>query len=170
MAPGELYEITQRITVTDTQGHSTSQDLTIDITGVATAPTDPVTSPDNADAPLVEDAAGAGAGFTGSASASTVDAGAGAPTYAFLTDDGRLVTDMQGTYGKISIDPLTGKYTYTLDSSLDATQSLGNGERVTDHFNVVAVNGAGMPSDPADVTVHVEGTMMDRISSPLRQM
>lgn len=59
MAPGELYEITQRITVTDTQGHSTSQDLTIDITGVATAPTDPVTSPDNADAPLVEDAAGA---------------------------------------------------------------------------------------------------------------
>lgn len=142
MAPGELYEITQRITVTDTQGHSTSQDLTIDITGVATAPTDPVTSPDNADAPLVEDAAGAGAGFTGSASASTVDAGAGAPTYAFLTDDGRLVTDMQGTYGKISIDPLTGKYTYTLDSSLDATQSLGNGERVTDHFNVVAVNGA----------------------------
>ena len=158
MAPGELYEITQRITVTDTQGHSTSQDLTIDITGVATAPTDPVTSPDNADAPLVEDAAGAGAGFTGSASASAVDAGAGAPTYAFLTDDGRLVTDMQGTYGKISIDPLTGKYTYTLDSSLDATQSLGNGERVTDHFNVVAVNGAGMPSDPADVTVHVEGT------------
>lgn len=107
---------------------------------------------------LSEDAAGAGAGFTGSASASTVDAGAGAPTYAFLTDDGRLVTDMQGTYGKISIDPLTGKYTYTLDSSLDATQSLGNGERVTDHFNVVAVNGAGMPSDPADVTVHVEGT------------
>lgn len=87
-----------------------------------------------------------------------MDAGAGAPTYAFLTDDGRLVTDMQGTYGKISIDPLTGKYTYTLDSSLDATQSLGNGERVTDHFNVVAVNGAGMPSDPADVTVHVEGT------------
>lgn len=158
MAPGELYEITQKITVTDTQGNSASQDLTIDITGKATAPDSLVVSAGNDDTPLMEDATGAGAVFGGTASANAVDAGSGAPTYAFLTEDGKLVTEIEGTFGKISIDPLTGKYTYTLDNSLGATQSLGNGERGADHFHVVAVNGVGMTSDPADVTVHVEGT------------
>lgn len=158
MAPGELYEITQKITVTDTQGNSASQDLTIDITGISTTPDQLAVSPDNTDAPLAEDATGAKAEFSGFASAKAVDAGADVPTYAFLTDDGKLVTEMQGAYGTISIDPLTGKYTYTLDNSLDATQSLGAGERVTDHFSVVALNNAGMHSDPADVTVHIQGT------------
>lgn len=63
-----------------------------------------------------------------------------------------------GTYGRISIDPVTGKYTYTLDNSQDATQSLGNGQSGTDRFHVVAVNGVGMHSGTTDVTVHVEGT------------
>ena len=158
MAPGELYEIMQKVYVTDTQGHNTSHDLTIDITGVATAPDNPVVTPDNANAPLLEEATGAGAVFSGSASAHAVDTGSRAPSYAFLSEDGKLLTDMVGTYGRISIDPVTGKYTYTLDNSQDATQSLGNGQSGTDRFHVVAVNGVGMHSGTTDVTVHVEGT------------
>lgn len=53
---------------------------------------------------------------------------------------------------------MTGKYTYTLDNSQDATQSLGNGQSGTDRFHVVAVNGVGMHSGTTDVTVQVEGT------------
>ena len=158
MAPGELYEITQKVSVTDTQGNTTSQYLTIDITGVATAPDNPVVTADNANAPLLEDATGAGAEFSGSASAHAVDSGSRAPSYAFLTEDGRLVTDMAGTYGRISIDPVTGKYIYSLDNSLNATQSLGAGEAGTDRFHVVAVNETGMHSGPTDVTGHIEGS------------
>ncbi|RYU67051.1 retention module-containing protein, partial [Aliivibrio finisterrensis] len=66
------------------------------------------------------------------------------------------VADGAGLYGSLSVDA-TGKWTYTLDNSLDVTQAISNGEVKTETFEIVADDGNG-GTVTHTVTVEVTGT------------
>ena len=56
--------------------------------------------------------------------------------YKLVDQDGNLVTDMTTEYGSISIDPVTGKYTYILNNESEAVSNMLEGEIGTDSFKV----------------------------------
>jgi VCBS repeat-containing protein len=65
--------------------------------------------------------------------------------------------DSQGTYGSLSVDPNTGKWTYTLDNTLTATQDLDAGQTGTETFYVTMTDNDGAVSGTHQITVNVIG-------------
>lgn len=67
-----------------------------------------------------------------------------------------MSSSMSGDYGTLSIDPATGKYTYTLDNDSQAVQELRTGETRTETFHVVVKDSQGA-FDIKEVTVTIHG-------------
>lgn len=67
-----------------------------------------------------------------------------------------MSSSMSGDYGTLSIDPATGKYTYTLDNDSQAVQELRTGETRTETFHVVVKDLQGA-FDIKEVTVTIHG-------------
>ncbi|MCP3698352.1 MAG: type I secretion C-terminal target domain-containing protein, partial [Aliivibrio sp.] len=65
------------------------------------------------------------------------------------------VADNQGDYGRLVL--INGKWTYTLDTSLDAVKVLGIGDTLTDTFEVTVKDAAGEMSTET-VTVTIDGS------------
>jgi len=63
----------------------------------------------------------------------------------------------QGSYGQLSIDPNTGRWTYTLDNNLTATQSIAKDDVKTESFTVEVSDGQGGTATQL-ITVNVTGT------------
>jgi len=63
-----------------------------------------------------------------------------------------------GTYGSFAIDPVTGKWTYTVDSTVgSAADKLQEGQNVTETFTVIVTDEHGA-TDTQVVTITVQGT------------
>ena len=175
---GELYEVRFEVTATDHDGMTDKGDIIINIKGTNTAPDIEASSDfgNKPETPLVEDASDAV--FTGTIVAHDVDADPGdSLTYSFtLTEaqieagwtvsaDGKTLTT---EYGTVTIDD-DGEYAYTLDSGRAA--GLGEGETASETFQVIVTDKYGAQSEPADVTIHIEGTndapVIDDVKSSL---
>ncbi|HEY0197391.1 MAG TPA: VCBS domain-containing protein, partial [Rhodanobacter sp.] len=65
-----------------------------------------------------------------------------------------VVGTPDATYGSFGVDPATGKWTYTLDNSLAATQALNEGQTVPLQFTVQVGDGhGGTATQTIDVTI-----------------
>ncbi|CDZ48038.1 DUF5801 repeats-in-toxin domain-containing protein [Neorhizobium galegae] len=75
-----------------------------------------------------------------------------------LNDAGHLIWSLNTTntpYGTMAIDPATGKWTYTLDNGLQATQALGADTSVTQSFvATVTDDHGGTASQTINVTIN----------------
>ncbi|WP_432698375.1 VCBS domain-containing protein [Marinobacterium sp. YM272] len=139
---GQTEPDTIEVTATSTDGSSIKRVITINVTGSEDSP---VIAGSHTGA-VTEDAATAT--ITGDLTATDADLGDN-PTFQSLTD-------LQGTYGKLSIDA-TGHWTYSLDNSLPATQALLDGHSQPDTFTVTATTVDG-ETVTQDITVTVTGT------------
>ncbi len=132
----EGQEITQEFTVvvTDENGSSTEQIVTVKITGTNEAPSLTVNNIIGHEDQNV---------ITGKASAKDVD------------NDAELTFSAEGTseYGTFTIDPKTGDYTFTLNEN---AQSLEEGEVLNQNFTVTVTDEHG-ESSTQTVTVTVTG-------------
>ncbi len=119
------------VNVQDAAGITGTGTITIRVTGANDAPT--VTSATGA---VVEDATLNTA--TGSITVSDVDNGQSA-TISSVNGNAFTggFTNFNGTYGTLGLNS-TGNWTYTLDNSRAATQSLSGGQQVTETFAVTA--------------------------------
>ncbi|PQJ90155.1 RTX toxin [Aliivibrio sifiae] len=137
---GETMDIVYVVQVEDNHGGIDTQEVTITVTGSNDGPT--ISGTDTG--AVVEDSVGIAEGQLEATDADITD------THAWS------VTDGAGTYGALTVDA-TGKWTYTLDNSLDVTQAISNGEVKTETFEIVADDGNG-GTVTHTVTVQVTGT------------
>ncbi|MBM6551976.1 retention module-containing protein, partial [Marinomonas ostreistagni] len=134
---GEGDTLTETFTVTSSDG--TASTVTITINGTNDVPT--FGTGDGVDAgEVTEDAA-----LTTSGILTIDDVDAGEETFA-------AQTGTAGNYGSFSI-ATNGAWTYTLDNDLDAVQSLGEGDTLTETFTVTSADGT-----QNSVTVTINGT------------
>ncbi|XKE42846.1 Ig-like domain repeat protein [Cobetia sp. UIB-001] len=145
------------VVVTDITGQSTSDSL--DIAIVDTAPTA------NDDARSIDEDATALDGNVISGDNDTTDTlGADATSVTSVTPDGGSASDVtaddaavvEGTYGTLTLNS-DGSYSYVLDTTSPAVQSLNNGETEEDTFTYVITDADG-DSDTATLTITVEGS------------
>lgn len=153
LAEGQTVTETFLVTVTDGKGAKATQPVTVTIVG-------------NNDAPIITSNAAAARGdvteagltdtgaplnpspqVTGQLTSSDVDAGA----------TSSWSGSKNGLYGTFAIDAGTGKWTYTLDNSRDATNGLAKGSVVTESFIATVTDDKGA-STKQTVTVTIHGT------------
>ncbi len=68
-----------------------------------------------------------------------------------------IVNDSSTSYGTMAINATTGAWTYTLDTTLAATQALAQGETATQTFTATVTDDHGA-TDTINVTVTIDGT------------
>jgi len=149
LAAGESHNEIFTVRVTDDQGATADQAVTVTVTGTN-------------DAPVVTNTAAAATGAvqedttlaaSGKLAASDVDHGA--------TQTWSVLGANNGTYGSIAVDAATGKWTYTLDNGTNGVagpvQSLSVGESHNETFTVRVSDDQGATADQT-VTVTVTGS------------
>ncbi|KFZ37729.1 hypothetical protein HR45_07670, partial [Shewanella mangrovi] len=139
LAQGETHTETFVVTVTDEQGLTDTQEVSIIITGTNDAPvitSGPQTGSVQEDITLTAN---------GTVTADDVDNGA------VLSFSGNAT----GTYGSFAIDAATGEWIYTLDNANQ--QALAQGETHTDTFTVTVTDEFGA-TDTQLVTITINGT------------
>ncbi|MFN5049186.1 VCBS domain-containing protein [Roseateles sp.] len=125
LAVGQTQALSIPITVTDSAGASSTQSLTITLTGSNDGAI--ITGANTGD--TTEDSTQA---VSGQLTVSDVDDGEAH----FLAQTGTA-----GTYGSFSLDE-NGQWHYTLDNSKPEVQALKNGEQVADGFTVSSADGS----------------------------
>lgn len=140
LGAGETLDIIYRVEVADNHGGTDLQDVTITITGSNDGP---VISGSDTGA-VVEDVLGT---VTGELIATDADEN---DTVSWS------VTNGAGAFGSLTVDS-AGKWTYTLDDSLEVTQAISKDEIKTETFEIVADDGNG-GLVPHTITVEVTGT------------
>ncbi|EHS50042.1 type 1 secretion target domain-containng protein, partial [Rhizobium sp. PDO1-076] len=132
-------KVTETLTVKSLDG-SDSETITVTVTGA----NDVANITGNAVGAVIENASDNTA--TGTLSVSDVDAGQASFTVP-------TTSELKGTYGAFTFDASNGKWVYTLDNALDATQALVAGQKVTETLTVKSLDG----SDSETITVTVTG-------------
>lgn len=141
LAAGEVVTDTITVVVTDDQGATSTQDVTVTITGTNDAPV----IVGQAEGAVQEDQVTTVSGQLG---ASDVDNGATA-TWS--------VVNPQGGYGALSIDQ-SGQWTYLLDNAAPQVQALAAGQRVAEAFTVEVMDEQGaIASQAINITVAGSG-------------
>ncbi|MCT7942220.1 VCBS domain-containing protein [Shewanella sp. SP1S2-7] len=144
LTAGQVQTLTIPITVTDTAGASSTQNLLISITGTGDAAVIGGRLANN----VTEDAVVSTAGILRAAGQLTVvDPDAGEAHFVVQTD----VTGA-GHYGSFSIDA-SGHYSYTADNTQTAIQQLKAGQTLSDSFTVTTADGTQQV-----VTITINGT------------
>ena len=147
LAAGQPQALTIPITVTDSAGASSTQNLVLTITGSNDAAV--ITGTDTG--AVTEDT---GVSATGrletSGTLSVVDPDAGEAAFTPVTG-----ATGSGGHGTFTMDA-QGHWTYTADNSQQAVQDLGPGERLTDTLTVTSVDGT-----THDITVTIAGAIDD---------
>ena len=145
LAAGEVHTESFTATVTDDQGATATQLVTLTITGTN-------------DAPVITNASAAAAGaviedaslvISGQLSASDVDNGA--------TQSWSVQGSAAGVYGDIAVDAASGLWTYSLNNAAANVQALAAGETHTESFVVRVTDDHGAVADQT-VSVLVTGT------------
>uniref|UniRef100_UPI0018EED860 VCBS domain-containing protein n=1 Tax=Paracoccus binzhouensis TaxID=2796149 RepID=UPI0018EED860 len=134
------------VEVSDGNGGTTT--VTVDITVLPV--NDPATISGDTDGAVVE-AGGVANGDPGTSSASGTlsvsDVDAGEEVF-------QTPADLEGTYGTFSFDPATGAWSYQLDNDRAATQSLNDGDVVSDTLSVTSLDGTASET----ITVTITGS------------
>lgn len=166
LGAGETETETFYITVTDKQGATDTQAITVTIQGSNDAPKLFV-------GPALITYEGAAQSATGTASSLDADAmdttASGNLLYGFgfeTNEDGTFKTDANGhhipitevtnAYGTFRIDPQTGEYSFTVDNESAAVQGLGAGDLHTESVTVQVMDSQGA-TDSKDLTVNITG-------------
>ncbi len=144
-------------TVTDENGATDTQTVTITITGTDDAPD--ITSTTGAAVEGAVTETGLAADDT---TASTGPASATGTLTATDVDTGETATlawSISGptTYGTMAINSATGEWTYTLDNTLAATQGLNEGDSDTQLYTATVTDENGA-TDTQTVTITITGT------------
>ncbi|MFA6809531.1 MAG: Ig-like domain-containing protein, partial [Desulfoplanes sp.] len=153
LAQGETLVQTYDVTVDDGQGGTQTQTVTITINGTN-------------DVPVITSAAAAAEGTVsevghlddGTVVPGTVSA-TGTLTSSDVDTSATAAWSVTGAsrYGSITIDPVTGVWTYNLDNSLPATQALQEGDVLTETFMATVTDDKGAV-DTQVITVTINGT------------
>lgn len=141
LGEGDSIDVIYVVQVADNNSAIDTQEVTITITGSNNGPIIGGTSTGSVVEDTVEEA-------SGSLSSADVDLGDTA-TWSVLAPD-------TGAFGSITIDA-NGKWTYTIDNALATTQSLSQGQTVTETFTVIVTDGSGAQATQV-VTIDVTGT------------
>ncbi|OCH21539.1 retention module-containing protein [Aliivibrio logei] len=141
LGEGDSIDVIYVVQVADNNGAIDTQEVTITITGSNNGPIIGGTSTGSVVEDTVEEA-------SGSLSSADVDLGDTA-TWSVLAPD-------TGAFGFISVDA-DGKWTYKIDNTLSATQSLSQGQTETDTFTIIVTDGSGAQATQV-VTIDVTGT------------
>ncbi|MUK91775.1 retention module-containing protein [Aliivibrio fischeri] len=136
---GEVVSETFTVFAVDEHGAKTAQEVTINITG-----TNDVPKISGMDTASVEEADGSTA--SGNFVTSDVDVG----------DNVVVSPGTQGSYGSVSVDNNTGRWTYTVDGNDPAVNSLSKGETLTDTVTIVATDDEGETSEMT-ITITING-------------
>jgi len=151
LTEGQIVTETFTVTVTDDQMATTTQDVTITITG----------SNDEAtiSASAMEDTSVTEAGGD-NPTGTPGDPDAGGTLTVADVDTGEdvfeavMATDLMGDYGTFTFDETTGEWTYSLDNSNATVQALGDGDMLTDTLTVTSIDG----TDSFDIDVTINGS------------
>ena len=156
------------ITVTDDEGATDTQDVTITITGTNDTPEietvgrvgTVVEQGNAADGSVTPGTASA----TGTVDFSDVDLTNMHQFAVSLENEGDFTagTSLEGTYGSIIIDANTGQWQYQLNNLDVDTQSLRSGESATDVFYVRVTDDAGA-DDVEAITITIQGADDSRV-------
>ena len=149
----EPLEETFTIFVKDQDGAEVAKTVTVTINGTNDAPVLSL------DTPVLTIKEGSTAEVGGTASATDVDKG---DTLSYALKDGTLSEETgeyvcKTDYGTFSIDPVTGKYRFVLDNSLDAVKDLRPTDVVDAKVTVVVDDGHGGVTEK-ELTVHIKGS------------
>lgn len=138
LAAGDTTSESFTILVTDAAGNTTiaPAPIVVTIQGTNDIPGLSLTVPEIALNENDMAADGGNAVVTGTAVGADVDNGA-VLRYDFGSDaNGNPITSVTDDYGTLTIDPATGVYTYTLNGSSDAVQSLNADDRIVKNVTV----------------------------------
>ncbi|MES1155845.1 MAG: VCBS domain-containing protein, partial [Pseudorhodoplanes sp.] len=154
---GEPRQDVFTYTTTDSHGLTSSTTLTIDVTGTNNAP---FILHDHTSGTVTEDqpSLNTASGTLTKGDADNDDSGAN-DVWSAIAHSGQSqngATSIDGKYGTFVIDQ-DGKWTYTLDNSLAATQALNNGDHPTETFNVKVTDSHGA-SAIETISVRVNGS------------
>ncbi|WP_300177217.1 retention module-containing protein [uncultured Aliivibrio sp.] len=141
LGEGDSIDVIYVVQVADNNGAIDTQEVTITITGSNNGPIIGGTSTGS----VVEDTIATASGVLVSADLDTTD------TATWSVQD-----PSSGSYGEITVDA-DGKWTYTIDNALAATQSLSQGQTETETFTVIVTDGSGAQATQV-VTIDVTGT------------
>ncbi|WP_188863612.1 VCBS domain-containing protein, partial [Aliivibrio fischeri] len=136
---GEVVSESFTVFAVDEHGAKTAQEVTINITG-----TNDVPKISGMDTASVEEADGSTA--SGNFVTSDVDVG----------DNVVVSPGTQGSYGSVSVDNNTGRWTYTVDGNDPAVNSLSKGETLTDTVTIIATDDEGETSEMT-ITITING-------------
>ncbi|WP_369688360.1 VCBS domain-containing protein [Aliivibrio sp. 1S128] len=143
LASGERHTVEYQIQVEDGEGGLTTETISIEITGTND---EPVVSGQSTG--LVKEDTATQSEAEGQLTVDDVD---------LIDVHGWSVDTNNGTYGSITIDPATGKWVYTIDNGLAATQELTEGQSVEDKFIVTVDDNQG-GTDTIEIVITVVGT------------
>ncbi|NCW79036.1 MAG: hypothetical protein EBV64_13980, partial [Oxalobacteraceae bacterium] len=157
LAAGEVVSTVFRVTVADGKGGSASEDVTVTITGTNDVPVVTNEAPARAGAITEAGDTDTGAVIAGKATA------LGTLTARDVDESATQAWSIVGTpstrYGSVEIESTgadKGKWTYTLDNTLAATQALKGGETVTQTYVARVMDDKGAYVDQV-ITVTIAG-------------
>ncbi|MEI6830738.1 MAG: DUF5801 repeats-in-toxin domain-containing protein, partial [Synechococcaceae cyanobacterium ELA445] len=133
---------------------SVKEDSQLVATGNVITGTDVSVSPDSNSTDGVADTRGADGAFISSASSNNV------PANSDNTPDVSNNFQVAGQYGSLVLNT-NGSYSYTLNNSLDAVQTLNTGQSLTDTFSYTLKDGDGDTSTTT-LTITINGTTDDK--------
>ncbi|ACH66589.1 iron-regulated protein FrpC [Aliivibrio fischeri MJ11] len=136
---GEVVSESFTVFAVDEHGAKTAQEVTINITG-----TNDIPKISGMDTASVDEADGSTA--SGNFVTSDVDIG----------DNVVVSPGTQGSYGSVSVDNNTGRWTYTVDGNDPAVNSLSKGETLTDTVTIIATDDEGETSEMT-ITITING-------------
>ena len=143
LANGEKHTVEYQIQVDDGKGGLTTETISIVITGTNDEPTVAGQSTG-----LVKEDTATQSEAEGQLTVDDVD---------LIDVHAWSVASNNGSYGSITIDPATGKWVYTIDNTLSATQALTEGQSVEDKFIVTVDDNKG-GTDTIEIVITVVGT------------
>lgn len=97
---------------------------------------------------------------SGSVTVNGVDAGANL-VYSLQNETGKDANGnsyLTTAYGTLTVNKLTGEYSYSLNNTSDALNTLQNGQNHADTFKIVVTNSNNGLTDSRDITVTINGS------------
>ena len=136
---GEIVSEVFTVFAVDEHGAKTEQKVTVNITGTNDEPK--ISGMDTGVAQETD-----GSTTTGNFVTSDVDVG----------DNVVVTAGTQGSYGVVSVNDATGKWTYTVDGENPTVNSLSKGETLTDTVTITATDESGATTDMT-ITITING-------------